>query len=85
MAKDVYEALKEHCVGKIAYIYTINVPLKDFIHIKLGHTNVFPEYSLDKEATIINREEIKITEKYFDKYVMVTSVSSIKKMRKESY
>ena len=84
MTKDVYEALKEHCVGKIVYVYTINVPLKDFIHIKLGHTNDFPEYSLDKEATIINREEIKITEKYFDKYVMVTSVSSIKKMRKES-
>ena len=83
MAKDVYEALKEHCVGKIAYIYTINVPLKDFIHIKLGHTNVFPEYSLDKEATIINREEIKITEKYFDKYVVVASVSNIKKLKKE--
>lgn len=83
MTKDVYEALKEHCVGKTAYVYTINVPLEDFIHIKLGHTNAFPEYSLDKEATIIDREEIKITEKYFDKYVVVTSVSNIKKLKKE--
>lgn len=83
MTKDVYETLKEYCVGKIAYIYTINVPLKDFIHIKLGHTNDFPEYSLDKEAAIINREEIKITEKYFDKYVVVASVSNIKKLKKE--
>ena len=33
MTKDVYETLKEYCVGKIVYVYTINVPLKDFIHI----------------------------------------------------
>ena len=80
--KDLYTKIKEYCLGKIVYLYTLEVPVEDFAHIRLGHTNRFPEYSIDKEIKIANQETIVIDDDYFNKYTQLCKISDVKNARK---
>ena len=76
------EEMKRLCIGKKAYVYTVDCPINTRFNV--GNNNAQPEYTYDGELEIKKRDEFTLTEEVIDKNVSMLSDEEYKNFNASS-